>query len=111
MSHRKPLPRAKLDHHIEWLKNSDLYSPLDSICHAHSVWIESVLSPTKTKRVVQARVACFEHLRALEMSYSEIGRVMLRDSSSVMSALKSRATAKASGVPSDGSEGTKATTP
>ena len=88
MGHHKPLPMSKLDLHIEWLKNSSLYKPLEDLCKAHSVWLETVLSPAKSKRVMQARFACYEYLRTLEMSYPEIGRVMLRDHTSVMHSLK-----------------------
>jgi len=105
MSHKKPLPRSKLELHIEWLRNSNLYTPLEELCKAHSVWLETVLSPTRTKRVVQARLACCEYLRTLQMSYQEIGRVMLRDHSSVMNIVKKAK--QVLEVPSDGTEGTK----
>jgi len=104
MSHRQPLPRSKLELHIEWLKNSNIYEPLEDLCKSHSVWLETVLSPTKTKRVMQARLACYGHLRSLDMSYQEIGRVMLRDHSSVIHALKQK---PGLGEPSDGAEGTE----
>ncbi len=114
MGHQKQLPRSKLELHIEWLKNSCLYTPLEELCKAHSVWLEDVLSPAKTKRVMQARLACYEYLRTMEMSYPEIGRVMMRDHTSVMHAVKQDRRKAAQAfvdqgleVPSDGAEGTK----
>lgn len=113
MSHQAPLPRSAIELHLEALKNMCLYTPLEELCKAHQVWLETVLSPAKTKRVMQARLACYTYLRTLDMSYTEIGRVMLRDHTSVLHAVKAdrRKAKKAFAdqgleVPTDGAEGT-----
>ena len=80
--------REQMREHLEKLEQAGLIQPLRELCRAHSVLLEVVLSPSRTRRVVQARTACCLYLRTLEMSYPEIGKVMLRDHASIMALIR-----------------------
>lgn len=79
---------AELSKHVDSLRKRDLYEGLASICIAHHVQLPIVLGNVKSSRVMQARVACYLYLRNLEMSYPEIGKVMLRDHTTVLIACR-----------------------
>jgi chromosomal replication initiation ATPase DnaA len=74
--------------HMGVLAKIGVLEALERICREHNVLLSAVLSPNKSKRIVQARAACCVHLRSLEMSYPEVGKVMLRDHSAVMGLVK-----------------------
>lgn len=80
--------RAKIIVHLEMLEEIGLLQPLKELCRAHAVLLEAVLSSTRTKRVVEARLACCLYLRTLDMSYPEIGRLLRRDHTSIMALVR-----------------------
>ena len=73
--------------HRERLMEMALLEPLEAICRALNVRLDSVLSVERTRRVMEARTACCLYLRSLRMSYSEIGHILLRDHTSIVKAV------------------------
>lgn len=74
--------------HKRALMEMGLYEPLLAICSKHHVRFDVVLSDDRTASVVKARASCCLHLRELGMSYSEIGKAMIRDHTAVISLVK-----------------------
>lgn len=82
------LRRSDLAIHIGALSRMGLLDALVAIARKHKVLLDDILSANKSKSVMRARTACYLHLRGLEMSYPEIGRVMLRDHTTILYAVK-----------------------
>ncbi len=66
-----------------------LLRPLSDICRGLKVDLFDVLTERRSRQLVTARRACCVYLRILGMSYVEVGFVMNRSASAVMSITKS----------------------
>ena len=75
--------------HKKALIEMALYDQLVAICAKYFVRIDSVLSTERTTQVSKARAACCVHLRALGMSYPEIGKALLRDHTTIIKLVRS----------------------
>lgn len=82
------LRRADLAYHLGALSRMGLLDGLLAIAKVHNVLFDDVLSANKSRMIMRARIACYLHLRGLDMSYPEIGRVMLRDHTTILYAVK-----------------------
>lgn len=61
-----------------------LLEPLLAIAKANNVLFDDVLSSSRSKNVMRARIACYLHLRGKGLSYPEIGKIMLRDHTTII---------------------------
>lgn len=84
----RPLRKGELSIHLGALARMGLLDGLYQIAKKHRVLLEDVLDDVRSKTVTKARIACYLHLRALGMSYPEIGKVMLRDHTTVLHAVR-----------------------
>lgn len=73
------------------LSERALLEPLLTIARTHHVLLDEVIGGSRTKQVVKARHAMFEHLRELEFSLKEIGALLMSDHTTVKSAFSRRA--------------------
>lgn len=70
------------------LASRGLLGLVDHVAEAHHVTRGDVLGRGRTKRVAQARHAVMRALRDMGMSYPEIGRLLGRDHTTVLAALR-----------------------
>lgn len=99
------MKRSNLDLHIGAIKRMGLLDKLESLSMEHHVPFEAVLSEGRAKQTMKARLACYQYLRSLDMSFPEIGRVMLRDHTTVLVALKRDRAKRGETGKGDGGEG------
>ncbi len=83
--------RRDLAIHIGVLSRIGVFDKLVELAKEHHVSLDDILSDSRSKSVMQARLACYAYLRGLGMSYPEIGKLMLRDHTTVLYALQSQA--------------------
>lgn len=78
--------------HLGALSRMGLLDDLILIAKEHNVLFDDVLSSSRSKNVMRARIACYLHLRFVkEMSYPEIGKAMLRDHTTIIYVVKKHA--------------------
>lgn len=59
-----------------------------AVCESHGIPIDEVMGPSRYKSIVKCRRACCQELLRLGLSSVEVGRVMGRDHTSVLSLVK-----------------------
>lgn len=82
------LRKADLAIHLGALSRMGLLDRLLDIAKHHNVLLDDVLSTNKSRTIMRARVACYLLLRNLGLSYPEIGKIMLRDHTTILYAVK-----------------------
>lgn len=73
---------------IRNLQSRGLYPHAERIAQAHFVSADELLGDTRTKAVVAARFEFMAFLRGHGLSYPEIGRLLNRDRTTIMSGVK-----------------------
>jgi chromosomal replication initiation ATPase DnaA len=83
------MPRSPdLAIHLGALANMGLLDGLIAIAKENHVLLDHVFSDSRSKNVLRARTACYLHLRDKGLSYPEIGRIMMRDHTTIIHVIK-----------------------
>lgn len=61
-----------------------LLDDLIVIAKRHHVLFDDILSTARSKNIMLARIDCYLHLRNKGLSYPEIGKIMLRDHTTII---------------------------
>lgn len=77
-----------IDQIIAELEARGIYASASEFALEHGVTLEAVLGRSRTKAVVAARHALWRHVRALGLSYPEIGELFGVDHTSVYQACR-----------------------